>query len=842
VRYQPLVPAAMAFVAGILVAEYAGGGMLVWCVATVVAAAVWAALFFLRAAGPWSLVALVAVAAAAGAACYRAAIDPAPADIGRLVADGRRMGILDGIVVRSARQSSPPADVFLPTTDYYTRTTLTLDCRRVRLGDQWHEAAGRVQAVVRQPLPEDGSLVPALGDRVEAVGALLPLGRPSNPGSFDVGGYLRAQGIRASFRTDHWEALRVVEPGADRLRAVVAGMQAWAVGRLDGLPTEEGRAIAAAMLFGRKDLLDFDAAQVGGQDLEHAFLATGTVHYMAVSGFNVAMVVAPVVVLLRLLGVGRRIMAVVVAAVVLAFVLMTELEPPVLRAAILFWVVCAGWLLGREALNLNTLAAAVLTVLVLRPGDLFSTSFQLSFLAVLGMMFLVDRLEGDFLGRFREARGLAGRPRGGFWYRLLRGTLIVSVAATLVTAPLIAYRFHVLAWTAPLASAILLPLVFVLTVAGMALVAVGWVAPAATAALAIPVDALGRLIAEVVRGMAGVPGSYFYVGGISVAWVLAAYALVALWVWRGRLRLSGRRVALAGLAAAAVFVWTTGHRAPQSLRATFLAVGSGNTTLLEFPGGRNVLYDAGSSLSHVRAAETAIAPALWARGIDRVDAIVLSHPHFDHFKDILPLVDRFGVRQVFLPPTFMRQRLNVDNGLVEALAARGVEVGYLSAGDRLAGLGPADVRAVWPRGPASQGRAVNDGSLVLAVESGGRRLLLTGDLMPAGDLALLAADPDLRADVMLWPHHGHEPVAVGRLAQRLGAQVLVISAGRPLAPAPPPAWLREAGMTCYHTGESGAVTVDLLSDGPRVRTFCPGPVAGAEGEEAAPESAEGQDN
>ena len=299
---------------------------------------------------------------------------------------------------------------------------------------------------------------------------------------------------------------------------------------------------------------------------------------------------------------------------------------------------------------------------------------------------------------------------------------MVSVAATLITAPLIAGKFHIFAWTSPLASAVLLPLVLVLTVFGMVQVALGWINPWLDAVLALPLDWMGRIVAAVVKGLAHIPGSYMYVGDISPLWILAAYAVLALWVWRDRLRWPRRRVAAVALAVAAAFIWTGGHRDPPAVRATFLAVGNGNTTLLELPGGRTLLYDAGSSVSNVRAAESTIAPALWARGVGHVDAVLISHPHFDHFKDILPLVERFGIRQAFLPPTFMRTRLSVDNGLVEALQARGVAVTYFGAGDRLAGAGPVEIRAVWPRGPASQTRAINDGSLVVSVEHAGRRL------------------------------------------------------------------------------------------------------------------------
>jgi len=854
--YQPLVPAAMAFVIGIVAGDSLGGGMALWCGVALAAGAVWLVFYLRKASERALLAALLVLLAAAGAARFRASVDPPPHDLARLAPNGQRLVTLEGTMVRSAQQASPPADVFLPSAQkpargsqqaaaapFYIRSNFLLEARRVSVDGKWFPADGRVRVVVREALPPPASRTVELGDAVRVVGMLTPFGEPTNPGGFDAAAYLRRQGIRTSLSTGHWEAIRVTEPAADRALWAIGAMRRWTLSRLDVLPSRDGQAVAAAMLFGRRDLLDFDSGQVNGQDIERAFVATGTVHFMAVSGFNVAMVTAPVLILLRLLGAGRKVTSVVVAVVALAFVLVTELEPPVLRAGILAWVVCLGWFMGRPAINLNTFGIGVLLVLLARPGDLFTTSFQLSFLAVLGMIFLVKKVEGLVAGRF-TADGLYDPASGrGFWSgTVLRGTLLVSVAATMITVPVIAYRFHLVGWMAPIATAVLVGLVFALTVGGMALVALGWIAPWLSDVLAALTDGLGRTIAAVVLAMAKAPGAYFYLPEFSPAWVLVAYGLMAVWVWRERLGVTRRRLAMAVLAAAALFAWTTGHRAPAGVRATFLAVGSGNTTLLELPGGRNILYDTGSTLSYPRAGEAAVAPALWSRGITRVDAVFLSHAHFDHFKDILPLVERFGIRRVFVPPTFMRKRLKSDDAVVEALVQRGVRVELFGAGDRLAGTGATEIAGLWPRGPKAMTKAINSGSLVLAVGAGGRRLLLTGDIGPPAIDAFLEAEPRPRADAMLWPHHGHDPAAVERLATAAGAKVLVISSGRTVAPIAPPAWLKERGAACYHTGNDGAVTVDLLPEGLRVATFATGVAAEFETEPAADEDAETEDD
>ncbi len=820
-RYEPLAPAAAALVAGILVAEFLGGGMVLWCAIAAGAAVAWGLLRLRRAGDRTLLVPLLILLLATGAARYRESVEPPPEDVGRLIAQGSRIALVEGVVVRSVRQTLPPNDVFLPSLPYYMRSKLTLACERAKVDGRWAPARGRVYTSIRSPLPETGAGVPDLGDRIRVLGRLARPMPPANPGTFDMPTYFRRQGIRACLYTDHWEAVTVVEPAADRLRWIVGAMGRWGVRRFEAMRSPEGRAVAAAIVLGRRDLLRFDAGQTEGADIERAFIVTGTAHFLAVSGFSVGLAAAVVLLIARLVGLGPRSTAVLVALVVLAYALMTQLRLPVVRAAILIWILCAAWMVGRERMRLNSLAAAILAILLIRPGDLFTTSFQLSFAVVLGMFWLVGKMEQAVFRRRPDDELLTGAGRPGAFSILhyLRQTAALSVSAALVAVPLVAYRFHLVGWLAPVGSIVLAPLVFVLIAGSMALVVLGAAAPWLADLLAAIPDGMARAIVGVVTALARVPGGHFYTAGFSWLWLVVVYGLLAAWVWRERLGLSRGRLAVAVFAAAGAFLWSGGHGAPRWARVTFLSVGSGNTNVLELPNGRNLLYDAGSALSYARAAEAAIAPALWSRGIERIDAVFLSHAHFDHFKDVLPLVERFGVRRVFVPPTFLRKRLATDDVVIEALLARGVKVEFLGADDRLAGTGETRIRAVWPRGSASMTREINDGSGVLEVFDHSRRLLLTGDLEADGMAALMEAEPFLRADAMLWPHHGHAQEAVRRLVLHTGAEVLVVSAARSYRPQPIPKWIRELGVRCFHTGVSGAVTIDLALGGLRGSTF-----------------------
>jgi competence protein ComEC len=820
-RYRPLVPVALALVAGILAAEYLGGGVLFWSAGAGLAGLCWAILYAAGARDKRLVAPLLVFLAAAGAARYRVAVDPPADDVARLVAGDRRIVTLEGVVTAPAREHRPPTDVFLPSVPYYIRTVLEVECRKAEVDGREVPARGQVGLVVREALPAGERGVPVPGDRIRVVGVLAPPLPPMNPGSFDMARYQRRQGIRASIRTDHWEAVRAIEPAADRIRWTAGAIARAARGCLDRVPTERGRAVLAAVMFGRKDLLRQEVDAASGVDIEQNFILSGTADLLAVSGLNVGIMAALILLPLRLAGLGPRWTAALVAVVVLVYALVTEMTPSVLRASVLIWTLCLGWMLGRRPLILNSLGAALVVILLARPGDLFTLSLQLSFGGVLGLVVLTNKVQAILRGG--DPGLVIWRPRWR-WAASLRDwareVVCVSIAAALATMPLIAHSFNLVAWLSPVGHLLLFPLVFALLASGAVLAVVGLAVPAAAPLVAMVPDAIARATAQVAAWVAAVPGGHFYTPGFSPAWLLVIYGLLAAWAWRERLGVTRRHLRIAALAAAAVFLWTTGRSPPEAVRVTFLAVGNGNANLLELPNGRVLLYDAGSSLSYASAGHVMIAPALWSRGIDRVDAVFLTHAHFDHFKDILPLVDRFGIRRVYVPPTFLRGRLSVDNAVVEALFDRGVEVAYFAPGDRLSGTGEVAVRALWPRGPASQTQKINDGSLAIRVEHRGRSLLLTGDMEDASLDVLRAAEPDLRADVLLWPHHGGSADAVGRMAAAVGARVVVVSAGRSYPPRPPPAWVAEQGTALYRTGEHGAVTVDLLPGGPRAAAFC----------------------
>jgi competence protein ComEC len=273
--------------------------------------------------------------------------------------------------------------------------------------------------------------------------------------------------------------------------------------------------------------------------------------------------------------------------------------------------------------------------------------------------------------------------------------------------------------------------------------------------------------------------------------------------------------------------------APGWLRVTFLDVGQGDCTLLEFPTGETILVDGGGQSDRGRPqpdgfredrpdiGERVVARCLWARGIRRLDAVVATHPDIDHVGGLIPLVDSFDIGQVWHGP--VRPDDPVFRRLVQALDRRTVPCHAVSAGQRFQ-LGNVILTFLWP--PAGAAPTVkNDDSLVLRIEYGQRVFLLTGDIEAAVERQLLAQPACLACDVVKAPHHGSRSSSSVEFVRATHAAHVVFSASRQSPFGHPHLEVVNRYMTLlpragqWHTGRDGAVTFATNGDILRVETY-----------------------
>lgn len=544
------------------------------------------------------------------------------------------------------------------------------------------------------------------------------------------------------------------------------------------------RGLVLAMVLGDRSELDDATAD--------AFKASGTYHVLALSGAQVALVAALIVGALRWARAGPALEAVVTSGCVWFYALLVGADVPIVRAAFMASVVLAGRAFDLAGDAANLLGFTALALLVWNPGYAWDVGFQLSFGATLGILVLTSPL-GHGVPRLPLRADLA---------------VIASVAAQVVLSPLLAVHFHRLAPAALALNLLAVPLSAAVLLAGLATLALTplpWAAAWSADVAWISAHAL-RL-----SGDLGPLAPWLDVRvAAPTALAVAVHVTGLVVLARGR-RGSGLGLLLASHVG--LLVGPPPLTGDGRLHMTALDVGQGDSLLLRSPTGRALLVDAGGSWNpRYDVGEQRVAPALWRRGVRRLDTLVLTHAHADHVGGASFLLDTFPVDQVWegpaVPASGSWQRL--DRMLRGAEATRRTVVRGMGVewdGVRLELLGPPP-----PGRPPPTVR--NEDSLVLSVRLGQVTFLLTGDVQGSAEDRLVLP----RALVVKVPHHASRSSSRGAFVTRSAPRVAVASLGRrnPFGYPHPEVVgrYREAGAVFLRTDLDGEVSV--ATDGERL--------------------------
>ena len=712
------------------------------------------------------------------------------------------------------------------------RSILTVRPERLRDGETWRSVSGICKVVVIGHLKEVRA-----GDRLRLFGQLRQPRPALNPGERDAAQAALAKRQLSVLWTEAPECVTRITASptdnwtAERTRKRVSQT-------LGQRLSTESAPLVGAMLLGDRTGLP--------RSVVDAFRHTGTLHVLVVSGLHVGLVASVALLLVRLgwLPIRPALLLSLLAAG--GYVWLTGAAPPAMRAGMLAGAACVAALMGRRPVSLNAFAGAAVFVFAISPGAWASAGTQLSFLSAATLLG-VGRL---VMVRSTQPRSPLDRliafvrpthVRAGYSAATWAGWLLAASAAVLVmTDPLLASQFHLLSPIATPLSLAVLPLVWGIVFSGLTLVTIdfvtAWMPASLSDALTIVPQTVCELSASllqtIVESAATLPGSSFYTAGPAGWWTAAWFLLLgiagaveAFWPNRRGVVL---RLALGLVAAAFVPVLLRSLTEPPALRCTFIAVGHGAATLIETPSGAKILCDAGALGVPEHVTDT-IVRTLWARGITRLDAVILSHPDVDHYNGLPGLLERMPVGAVWTSDLMFPRFLDdTDHSgpaeLLRTLQKHGVPMRVLRTGDRLSiGNGANDSKTVRVEvlHPSELGVAGSDNanSLVLGLDYGGKRVLLTGDLESPGlDLVLMQEPYD--CDLLVAPHHGSLRSDPPGLAEWCRPEFVVFSSGA-TNPETKRAY-QEAGASVANTHETGQINVTLGSAGIKVRTFCEG--------------------
>ncbi len=507
-------------------------------------------------------------------------------------------------------------------------------------------------------------------------------------------------------------------------------------------------------------------------ELRSSFRSVGMAHLLVVSGLHVGLVLSWIIrilllVLRRMPWICARVdvsrwTSLLCACIAAPYALFAGGSPSAWRAAIMVGAACFLRALGRVAPPHNLLALAILVFGLWKPEQARGLSFLFSLLATSALL---------------PSLGLHTDRKYPFFHQQLR----LSARVVVLTLPLAVWSFGEVSVAGTVFNAVLTP---IFTLALMPLVqlhaaiasALPWVGMA-TAALA---DWLGRNV----LGLVALASTYAPLAKLPPPTVGQAGALAA--ACAALCFAPSMRVKLAALTAAAAVIVTLEVRLrveqkPHHLRLTFLDVGQGDSTLIDLPDGRLMLVDAGGrEPGGPDPGERVLAPLLRARRRTRIDIVVLSHPHPDHYGGLPAVADAFPIGELWTT----RQALEEDRGgdaaaLIMSLRKKGTRIvtpKQLCSGARR--FGSVSTRVLWPCPAYDAGYDLNNNSLVVQLTNYGRRWLLVGDLEREGELEILCQGSNIKADVLKVGHHGSRTSTSPAFLKAVSPTCAVISSGR----------------------------------------------------------------
>ncbi len=264
------------------------------------------------------------------------------------------------------------------------------------------------------------------------------------------------------------------------------------------------------------------------QDLSGPFVKTGTAHILAISGLNVGIVIFIVLFFLKGIGIKRRPRLILSAIFIIFYSILSGMQSPVLRATIMALFIIFGFLIERELSIITSLALAAFLLLIFQPGYIFDIGFQLSFIAVLGMIFLSPMisqiLERAFLIFFKNPKifkkGLI---------KILINTFAVSLAAYLSVLPLIVYNFNIITPSVILANMVVVPAFTLITALGFAFLIFATFSPAWAGLFSKVLGLSSAILVHIVLFFSRLPFSHIYLKfKISKLGVVIYYLLISL--------------------------------------------------------------------------------------------------------------------------------------------------------------------------------------------------------------------------------------------------------------------------------------------------------------------------
>jgi competence protein ComEC len=572
------------------------------------------------------------------------------------------------------------------------------------------------------------------------------------------------------------------------------------------------------------------------------FSRTGTAHMLAISGLHLG-IVAGIMLSLGIWLLGRRhyIYIWLALGTIWLYALITGMHAPVVRGVIMASLFLTAELLGRQRSAITSLAFAAAIMVGISPQILWTASFQMSFLAMAGLIFVFPPIRD--LGR-KTVNTILGEDRAVTPVAyFITDSFSVTLGAIIAVWPLIACYFGIISFVAPLATFFALPALPGIITTGALAGGLGLIALPIAQAVAWLAWLFLSYMLLVVNSFAAFPLSSIEVGSVNTTLIGIYYSVLALAIWLSGHRhqaitLTTKSLTLAKLGrnsitnsvprlpkkwvippllVVAILVSLIAATMPDdNLHISFLDIGQGDAILIQTPAHQDILIDGGPSPQAI-SLELGKKLPFWDRTIDLV---VLTHPSADHATGLVEVLHRYEVKRVLYPDLNFKSdiydewlRLVEEKDIKYTLAQAGQQID-LGKGAVIEVLNP-------PKTLLSVTSSdIDNNGMVLRLSMDEVSFLLTADIRQEAEFELINRRADLYSTVLKVAHHGSDTSTCQEFLAVVNPQLAVISVGADNSYGHPTPEVMErleeklGSKNIYRTDEHG--TVEFITDGKRL--------------------------
>ncbi len=626
------------------------------------------------------------------------------------------------------------------------------------------------------------------GKHLTLTGMLRQPQSQRNPGGFDYRAYLNRQ--KVSGIINHQGLLQIGEQSGFMPLRWIEALRLKTERVIDsaysGLEFSSSNALHAELL---KGVLLGKRGDVPTETLD-IFRNSGTFHVLAVSGLHVGLVAFFCYFGLSLFRMPKKVLSLLTILAVVIYACLVGFRPSVFRASLMAILFLFASIIDRDADIYNLLAVAASVLLLINPTQVWDVGFQLSFVAVTSIVYLVQKMEQPLRKLWEQPESVdipAFVKYKNIAVQWLILSYLVTFAAQLGTGPLIAYHFYRAYPLGLIVGPFAVGLVSLIVCVGMVSVCVGFIWLPLAKLLAM----VNHAIIYIFLNLIGIFGQKWGIMKLApTVGVIIVYIAIILGVTHWRKAYEHWRIAsLIALSVIAFWVWDSAlHEKGRLLEVITLDVGQGDAAVVRLPDRRTILIDGGIQHTYFDekkqrqvdfdVGERIVEPYLDANSIRQLDLVVLTHPDLDHGGGLGHILQNYKVEHI-LGISDMALDSQTHQQLRTIAKERDIPYSFrykseieLTADVKLNLLHPIDKAST-----NLLDENKNDDSLVLKLSYGEVDILFTGDIEMNAETRLISSQQDLQSEVLKVPHHGSRSSSSARFLDRVQPRYAIFSLG-----------------------------------------------------------------